>query len=655
MATERAEANKFMGSIQGKIFPEQFVDLLFEQVDSRSYGGGFGIVRPMKVIATCEYTHKLIALKTIPNDNTFTPSEKEEVIRRGRLEIEFMMAFSGHPFIANFICACVSNDKLHIAMEWIDERLEEHAQKVNDKRVVAWKTFLGTTMAMLALNEKGIMHHDISPKNIMFHEGNVKIIDFGLSQVMRRTQSVLRGGTLKYRAPELTERIVSKHLDRADIWSIGRVALSLLKGEDYLDKLPCKWEDVRNEWEFGEKWFDLISKCVQHKPEDRIEGIQLAQELINEETCKALVGVENFQRDDVQKMMEEAQRLMMDVDRSDVSASATKATQGSHVVSQRLSMFQQKMREVQDMVLKQNAVMRFTLDSPVGVVASLRAGEHWDFRKLVATKLSGNDIYTILSKPGVVIRLNDLSRGRGFQLSCGSTIEIRLDKYIKPVALKIESQSPSNQPFPFSIEFYRVDPSGKEKCLYSGALPGSATVVLKDDCKSGSVFRLSRTDEIDKVLATIRHLDFVVDGRDFFASELAISRDVYRLPVCLKSSEWDVNGLCDINSSHIVKALESDGDEQNTWVEIELLNHELHLQGVKLRPAATIGKFLIQGYRDNKWETLFESQEEVQEAIHQAYKIESSFKFSRFRMLKPEPGPLELYYFDLFGELLRIN
>ena len=652
MATETANVDKFIGSIQGKIFPERFVDLLFARSEGVSDLGGFGRVRPVKVIATCEYTHKQVALKTIPKDD-IDRQVREEAIRRGRWEIEFLRAFSGHPFIVKFICACVSNEKLHIAMEWLDESLEDYAKKVDDKRVVAWKTFIGTTMAMLALNEKGIMHHDISPKNIMVHKGNVKIIDFGLSQVVRSTQSVLDGGTPKYKAPELTKGIGSKHIAMADIWSVGKVALSLLKGEAYLDRdFTSKWEDVKDEWKEGKAWFDLISKCLQYKPEERIGHIKLAEELINAKTCEELVGPENFKRDDVQATMQEVKRLMRDVYTSDVSVSTAKAAQGSHVVSQRLSMFQQKMKEVQDMVLKQNAVMRFPLDGPVGVVASLRAGEPWDFRKLVATKLSGNDIYSILPK---LARSSDLSKARGFELSCGSSIEIRLDKYIKPVALKIESKSPNNQAFAFSIEFCRVDPSGKEKCLYSGALPVSATVLLKDDWKSGSVFRLSRTDQIEKVLATIMHLDFVVDGKDFFASEISRSHNVYRLPVCLKSSECDVNCLCDINSSHIIRALESDGDQRNTWVEIELLNHELHLQGVKLRPAATIGKFLIQGYRDNKWQTLFENEEDVQEAIHQVYEIENSLKSSRFRILKPGPDALELYYFDLFGELLRIN
>ena len=30
-----------------------------------------------------------------------------------------------------------------------------------------------------------IIHYDLKPSNIMFHEGAIKILDFGLSKIMR--------------------------------------------------------------------------------------------------------------------------------------------------------------------------------------------------------------------------------------------------------------------------------------------------------------------------------------------------------------------------------------------------------------------------------------------------------------------------------------
>jgi tousled-like kinase len=34
-----------------------------------------------------------------------------------------------------------------------------------------------------------VIHYDLKPSNIMFHEGVVKILDFGLSKIMRGEES----------------------------------------------------------------------------------------------------------------------------------------------------------------------------------------------------------------------------------------------------------------------------------------------------------------------------------------------------------------------------------------------------------------------------------------------------------------------------------
>lgn len=52
-----------------------------------------------------------------------------------------------------------------------------------------------------------IIHYDLKPSNIMFHEGVVKILDFGLSKIMRGEESRMEltsqgVGTYWYLPPE---------------------------------------------------------------------------------------------------------------------------------------------------------------------------------------------------------------------------------------------------------------------------------------------------------------------------------------------------------------------------------------------------------------------------------------------------------------------
>ncbi|CDW74566.1 protein kinase domain containing protein [Stylonychia lemnae] len=82
-----------------------------------------------------------------------------------------------------------------------------------------------------------IIHYDLKPQNILFHNGEVKITDFGLCKIMEensdRIELTSQGvGTYWYQAPECfevsnTPMITSK----VDIWSVGVIFFELLYGQ----------------------------------------------------------------------------------------------------------------------------------------------------------------------------------------------------------------------------------------------------------------------------------------------------------------------------------------------------------------------------------------------------------------------------------------
>jgi len=82
-----------------------------------------------------------------------------------------------------------------------------------------------------------IIHFDLKPQNILFHDGLVKISDFGLCKIMDSDATVLEltsqgVGTYWYLPPEcfLIGDTPPKISPKVDIWSIGVIYYEMLFG-----------------------------------------------------------------------------------------------------------------------------------------------------------------------------------------------------------------------------------------------------------------------------------------------------------------------------------------------------------------------------------------------------------------------------------------
>jgi eukaryotic-like serine/threonine-protein kinase len=194
--------------------------------------GGMGIVYD----AEDTRLPRRVALKFLPQELAGDP----EASRRLQREAE-TIAVLNHPNICTIYEIDEHEGSRFIAMERLDGiNLKLHMTRttLTDGEVVAIARQIAA--ALEAAHEKGIVHRDIKPGNIMVGPGGmVKVLDFGLARRFKMPEtgevtlygSTMPGrplGTANYMAPE---RILQGPLDpRSDLFSLGVVMYEMATG-----------------------------------------------------------------------------------------------------------------------------------------------------------------------------------------------------------------------------------------------------------------------------------------------------------------------------------------------------------------------------------------------------------------------------------------
>jgi formylglycine-generating enzyme required for sulfatase activity/dienelactone hydrolase len=197
--------------------------------------GGMGVVYE----AVDEQLGRPIALKILAPETQTDPARLEQF----RAEARTLSALN-HPSIVTIHEVGTVGDTPFIAMELVEGQTLGTRLRFGPLALrEALDVGVQTSRALAAAHEKGIIHRDIKPDNLMIRDdGYVKVLDFGvavlrpqpapgqtlLAAATRGNETLVVAGTPAYMSPEQVE---SKRLDaRSDLFSLGVTLCEALTG-----------------------------------------------------------------------------------------------------------------------------------------------------------------------------------------------------------------------------------------------------------------------------------------------------------------------------------------------------------------------------------------------------------------------------------------
>lgn len=176
-------------------------------------------------------TGRTVAIKVLREEFL----ENTDLVRRFKNESKAISVLD-HPNIVKVYDVNMTGNLQYIVMEYIDgitlkEYMEYRAQPLTYKETLHF-----VTQVLLALHhahEKGIVHRDVKPQNIMLlSNGSIKVMDFGIARFSRSESQTMTDkaiGSVHYISPEQARGDTTDA--KADIYSVGIMMYEMLSGK----------------------------------------------------------------------------------------------------------------------------------------------------------------------------------------------------------------------------------------------------------------------------------------------------------------------------------------------------------------------------------------------------------------------------------------
>lgn len=258
--------------------------------------GGFGKV----FLAKEERSHNFVAIKQLNNEDK---ARQDDII----YEMQMVSKFN-HPHIVLYKHNFIQNDLLYIVMEYCSKgSLRQLMRNEINTSTFIWEWMSELTETLQLVHEKGIIHHDIKPDNILFTEDStIKITDFGIANT--------GGGTRPYMSPEALSWETKAVKDvRVDVYALGVTLLELLTNQNpFFGKSAEEIIELHDRKEFGitslPSWQqEIILKAIAKIPEQRFQSMKDFHEALQAQSVPIIFDKEVIQAGD---MAEKAERFL---------------------------------------------------------------------------------------------------------------------------------------------------------------------------------------------------------------------------------------------------------------------------------------------------------------------------------------------------------
>lgn len=173
--------------------------------------------------------HRIVAVKILKDEYLANPDFKRRFMNESKA-----ISVLSHPNIVKVYDVSYGEILQYIVMEYVDGiTLKEYIEQqgtIDPREALYFVTQI--LRALQHAHDKGIVHRDIKPQNIMLiSDGTIKVTDFGIARFSRsETRTMTDGaiGSVHYISPEQAKGSVTDA--KTDLYSVGVVLYEMLTG-----------------------------------------------------------------------------------------------------------------------------------------------------------------------------------------------------------------------------------------------------------------------------------------------------------------------------------------------------------------------------------------------------------------------------------------
>jgi serine/threonine protein kinase len=239
--------------------------------------GGMGVVYK----AQDTTLDRFVALKFLPERLSNSEQDRARFLQEAKAASAL-----NHPNICTIYGIEEQDGKMFIVMELVEgQTLRDKKGSISFKQAIDIGIQLADGLAVA--HEKGIVHRDIKPDNIMIRkDGIAQIMDFGLAKlrgVSRLTKEGSTVGTAGYMSPEQVQGQDADH--RSDIFSLGVLLYELFTGQlpfrgvhetalmyEIVNVDPPPMSSVK--LEMDAELDRIVLECMEKDPNERTQSVK---------------------------------------------------------------------------------------------------------------------------------------------------------------------------------------------------------------------------------------------------------------------------------------------------------------------------------------------------------------------------------------------